>query len=565
MTVKRLADGRVDLGGDVPRVAMSFASTAWNRTGAWRSREPVFRDATAPCAAACPLGQDLPDALRLAAQGRLADAAHLLLSTNPMPATTGRVCPHPCARACNRAALDGAVDVPGVERALGDALLAEGASPRPDRRVGLRVAVVGAGPAGLAAAHRLALAGADVRLLAREDRPGGLLATGIPPYRLPRAVLEAEVARVLAAGVRFEGGRALGGDAGVRALLAEHDAVVAAIGRHRPRGLGIPCATAPNVVDGLALLDAIHGGAAAPAGDDVVVVGGGNTALDCARTLVRLGRRVTVAYRRGRDDMPAFADELDEALEEGVLLEAWALPVEVMIRGGRARWLNLARTRPGAPDASGRPRPERVAGGEFVVPVDLVVVAAGEELDEAALPAAVVRGGAVDATDHATAVPRLFAAGDCLPGGGTVAHALASGQRAADALLEALAGRSRSPGPLAARGVSAEVIGPERIRGHHVTPAAPRVRGRAPAAERLRSALEVREGFDAAAARAEAARCISCGSCTGCDVCVLVCPDRAVVPGAPGAYAADVSRCKGCGVCAEECPRGVVSLAAVGA
>ncbi|BDG04420.1 FAD-dependent oxidoreductase [Anaeromyxobacter oryzae] len=561
MSVKRLPDGRVDLGGRIPPVAMSLASTAWNRTGAWRSREPRFQDRTAPCVAACPLGQDLPDQLRLAAQGRLRDAAQLLLSVNPMPATTGRVCPHPCARACNRAALDGAVDVSGVERALGDALVTEGVAPRPEGRLALRVAVVGAGPAGLAAAHRLALAGADVRLLAREARPGGLLVTGIPPYRLPRGVLKGEIARILAAGVRFEGGFALA-EGGMDALLESHDAVLVAIGRHLPRPLGVPGADAAGVVDGLALLDAVHRGAPVPPGQEVVVVGGGNTALDCARTLLRLGRKVTVAYRRGREDMPAIPDEIEEALEEGVHLETWALPVEVVVRSGRARWLNLARARPGVRDASGRPRPERIPGGDFVMPADLVVVAAGEELDPAGLPEEVVRGGSVAAPEHRTAVPRLFAAGDCLPGGGTVAHALASGLRAADALLEALAGIRRAPPALEARGASPEVVGPDRIRAHHVTPAPPRRRGRANAPMRLGGG-EVRFGFDPDAARAEAARCLSCGSCTGCDVCYLVCPDRAVVRGAPGGYAADAERCKGCGICAEECPRGVVTLAEV--
>jgi Pyruvate/2-oxoacid:ferredoxin oxidoreductase delta subunit len=191
-----------------------------------------------------------------------------------------------------------------------------------------------------------------------------------------------------------------------------------------------------------------------------------------------------------------------------------------------------------------------------------VVVAAGEELAPSALPGELVRGGAIDATEHATRIGRLFAAGDCLPGGGTVAHALASGRSAADALLHALAGIPRPRLPLDARGAAPDVVGPEAIRAHHVLPAPPRRRGHAPAPARLAGG-EVRHGFDPEAARGEAARCLSCGSCTGCDVCYLVCPDRAVVRGAPGGYAADAERCKGCGICVEECPRGVVELAPV--
>jgi NADPH-dependent glutamate synthase beta subunit-like oxidoreductase len=555
-----LPDGRVDLEGEVPPVAMSFATTAWNRTGLWRSRAPVFQDRTAPCAAACPAGEDVPDQLRLAAQGRVADAGALVLAVNPFPATTGRVCPHPCVAACHRTALDGAVDVPGVERAIGDALLEAGARPERAPPVGLRVAVLGAGPAGLSAASRLAQAGARVRLLAREERPGGLLTTGIPPYRLPRAILDAEIARALE-GVIFEGGRALGAGLDLTALLAEHDAVLLAVGRHAARRLAVPGAAAPGVVDGLALLEAVHRGAPAPAGAAAVVIGGGNTALDCARTLVRLGRRVTIAYRRGQDDMPAIPDEIAEALEEGVHLEPWALPAEVILRGGRARWLRLERARAGPPDASGRPRPVPIPGEEFVLPADLVVVAAGETLDPAGLPAEVVRGGDVAAgDDHRTAVARLFAAGDCLAGGGTVAHAVGSGRRAADALLAAWGVRPVPAGLLAARGARADVVDRARIRPHAFPAAPPVARGRRDVHARLANGSEVRLGFDEASARAEAARCLSCGTCTGCDVCGSVCPDRAVVRGAPGAYAADPWRCKGCGLCAEECPRGVVDL-----
>jgi len=561
---RRLPDGRVDLEGEHPPVATSFGTTAWNRTGLWRSRAPVFQDRTAPCAAACPAGEDVPDQLRLAAQGRLGDAGVLALAVNPFPATTGRVCPHPCTARCHRAALDGALDVPGVERAIGDALLAAGVRAERAARAGLRVAVVGAGPAGLTAASRLAWGGADVTLLAREDRPGGLLATGIPPYRLPRAVLEAEIARALD-GVRFEGGRALGAGLALAELLAEHDAVVVALGRHAPRRLAVPGAEAPGVVDGLALLDAVHRGEAAPQGASAVVIGGGNTALDCARTLVRLGRQVTISYRRGQEDMPAFAEDIAEALEEGVKLDPWSLPSEVILRGGRARWLRLERARPGPPDASGRPRPVPVPASDYVVPADLVVVAAGETLDGAGLPAEALAGGDVAAgEDHRTPVPRLFAAGDCLAGGGTVAHAIGSGRRAADALLAALGVRPAPPSLLEGRGARPEVVPRDRVKPHLFPHLLPLPRGRRDVQARLADAVEVRLGFDAARARAEAARCMSCGSCTGCDVCRTVCPDRAVIAGAPGAYRADAWRCKGCGLCAEECPRGVVDLVPAG-
>jgi len=565
--VKRLPDGRVvfETLADVPPVAMTYASTAWNRTGDWRSREPAFRDLTPPCAAACPAGQDVVDQIRLFAQGRVREAGEVILSANPFPATTGRVCPHPCDAACNRGRMDGALDIPGVERALGDALLSERLD-LPARRGGqARVAVVGAGPAGLTAAHFLALAGHRVTLYGREDRPGGLLRTGIPPYRLPRAVLDAEVERALRPGVRFEGGRALGDGLDLARLGGESDAVLLAIGRHAPRRLGVPGEEARGVVDGLALLEALHRGEPAPDGDRVVVVGGGNTALDCARSLLRRGRKVTVAYRRGREEMPAFGDEVEEAVEEGVAVEAWAIPLEVRSRGGRASGLRLSRARPGEKDASGRPRPEPVPGSDFELPADLVVVAAGESLDAAGLPSGLVQGGAVAIPADSQIAGRLFACGDCAGGGGTVAHAIGAGRRAAAELCALLGGDAPAVDLLAARGAGPAVAAFDGIRPAWFPPAPPRSRGRAEAAPRRLGDAEVRLGFDAPSAMAEAARCLGCGTCTGCDICYQLCPDRAVLRGAPGGYRADTSRCKGCGVCAEECPRGAVELCEVGA
>jgi NADPH-dependent glutamate synthase beta subunit-like oxidoreductase len=564
--MKRLPDGRVvfETLADVPPVAMTYASTAWNRTGDWRSREPSFRDVTPPCAAACPAGQDVVDQVRLFAQGRVREAGEVMLSANPFPATTGRVCPHPCDVACNRGRIDGALDIPGVERALGDALLSERLHPPVRPGGGARVAVVGAGPAGLTAAHFLALAGHRVELYAREERPGGLLRTGIPPYRLPRAVLDAEVERALRPGVRFEGGRALGDGLDLARLGAESDAVLLAIGRHAPRRLGVPGGEARGVVDGLALLEALHRGEPAPEGDRVVVVGGGNTALDCARSLLRRGRAVTVAYRRGREEMPAFGDEVAEAVEEGVAVEAWAIPLEVRSRDGRVVGLRLVRARPGEKDASGRPRPEPIPGSDVELSADLVVVAAGERLDAAVLPEGMVRDGAV-AVPADRSAGKVFACGDCAGGGGTVAHAIGAGRRAAAELCALLGGEPPVVDLLAARRAGRAVAGFDRIRPAWFPPAPPRARGRAEVGPRRLGDAEVRLGFDADSAQAEAARCLGCGTCTGCDVCYQLCPDRAVLRGAPGGYLADTSRCKGCGVCAQECPRGAVELCEVGA
>jgi len=558
--VRRLADGRIQFEGpaDVPPVALSLSSTAFNRTGDWRSREPVFGDLTPPCAAACPAGQDVVDQVRLLSQGRVREAGQVVLAANPFPAITGRVCPHPCTAACNRGKMEGPVDIPGVERALGDLVLAERVELPRSPETGARVAVVGAGPAGLTAAHYLGLGGCEVTLYDRSDRPGGLLSAGIPPYRLPRAVVEAEVARALRPGVRFAGQRWLGRDLEVEALSREFDAVLLAVGRHAPRRLGVPGEGASGVVDGLELLSAREPPLAAPARRRAVVVGGGNTALDCARSLRRAGFEVTVAYRRGRADMPAFADEVQEALEEGVALEDWLLPAEVVTREGRASALRCLRARPGEPDGSGRPRPVPVPGSERTLDADLVVAAAGEELDRGGLPESWVERGRV--VPGPAFAGRVLAIGDCAGAGGTVAHAIGEGRRAAAALATGLGCAAPATNLLAERGAAPEVAGFERVRPAWHRPAVPWARGREDAVLRRQDEREVRLGFTREEALREASRCLACGTCAGCELCYQLCPDRAVVRGAPGAYSVDASRCKGCGVCVEECPRGALAL-----
>jgi NADPH-dependent glutamate synthase beta subunit-like oxidoreductase len=266
-----------------------------------------------------------------------------------------------------------------------------------------------------------------------------------------------------------------------------------------------------------------------------------------------------IAYRRGASDMPAFADEVEEAREEGIEIEEWVIPSEVRAEGGRVRGVVFLRARPGPPDASGRPRPVAVPGTELVLDVDLVVVAAGESLDAAGLPVEWVRAGELAPADG-----RVMALGDCAGGGGTVAHAIGAGRRAAAAAAARLGGGAPSVDLLAERGAAPAVAGFEHVRPSWFRPAPGVPRGREDAAERRGDDREVRRGLGPGAARDEAARCLSCGTCAGCDVCLHLCPERAVRRGAPGAYGMDAARCKGCGVCVQECPRGAVELVELG-
>ena len=560
--MRRLPDGRVvfETRADVPPVAMTLATTSWNRTGDWRSREPFFRDLTPPCSSACPLAKDVCDELRLLAQGRVREAGEVLLAANPFPAVTGRVCPHPCTAACNRGRMEGALDIPGLERTLGDALLAQHFELVRGPDAGARVAVVGAGPAGLTAAHYLALGGCDVTLFDRDERPGGLLRTGIPPYRLPRAVLDAEVERALGPGVRYAGGQALGVNLELAELAKAFDAVLLAVGLGAPRRLGVEGEDAEGVVDGLELLAALNAGGAAPGGERAVVVGGGSTAFDCARSLRRRGFEVTVAYRRGRGDMPAFAEEVREAAEEGVAVEDWLVPRDVGVVDGCARWIRFSRASPGEPDETGRARPVVVPGLDRTLPVDLVVVATGQGLDSSGFPPDWVKGGLLVPPGGEASADRVLAIGDCAGGGGTVAHAIGAGRRAAAALAARVGGTPPAVDLLAERGAGAAVVGFGQIRPAWHRPSAPRPRGSEDPALRRQDDREVRGGFGPEEAAAESARCLACGTCTACGVCYELCPDRAVVRGPPGGYAVDATRCKGCGVCAQECPRGAVEL-----
>lgn len=560
-----LDDGRVvfDATDTLPPVARSLSSMAWNATGVWRSREPVFGDIRPPCAAACPAGEDIVDQIRLFAQRRVREAGELLLCANPFPATTGRVCPHPCTAVCNRMRLGGSVDVPGIERAIGDALLDSPSTPAANRPVRGRVAVVGAGPAGLTAAHFLSRDGHVVTVYDRDERPGGLLRMGIPPYRLPRDVLDREIARALGQAT-FVGGQALGAALTLRELKSEFDAVLLCLGRHAPRSLDVTGEDPSSVLHGLDLLAALHRGEPAPAGERVIVVGGGNTAIDCARSLVRLGKEVMVAYRRDRAAMPASADEVEEALEEGVRIIEWVAPIAVAREEGLVQGLRLVCTRPGAKDASGRPRPEPVLGSEFLLKADLVVGAVGEGLNATGLPAVLFTNGSVS-IDHTfeTPIDNVFSCGDCAGGAGTVANAIGQGRQAAGAIARRLGTAGPTVDFLRERGVADEIAGPDHIRKAYFTRIAATPRGRVKSTHR-RNGVAVRLGFGVDAAHLEAARCLGCGTCTGCDLCFHYCGDRAVVRGEPGRYSVDISRCKGCGVCVEECPRGAVRLREVG-
>ncbi len=508
----------------------------------------------AACSAACPLGVCIQGYAARIAAGELDAARELIASRIPLPESVCRVCHRPCEVACVRAGTDGAVAVNDLKRFVMEQTVdAPPWRPTLEAPNGRAVAVVGAGPAGLAAAWDLRQRGYDVTVYDAAAQPGGLLRSGIPRFRLPLDALERDLAGLEALGVTFVGGRRLGQELSLTALLADHDAVFLALGAHRPAALELPAVPGgPDVQDALSFLARDQGGVE---GAGVLVIGGGNAAVDVARAALRRGAlEVAIVCPEPRDDMPALACELAAAEEEGVEILDRRLPRRLLERRG------VECLRAGAPTGDGLPPTE--PGSEHVIHADLVVTAIGQRLDQTFLgpadpPLDIGREGlTADPDTGRTAHSRIFAGGDMIAGGRTVTGAMAAGLRGAWGLDAALRGPEiadrRRPPPK-----SGDWPGPDlswirawkTSRRLHPPTLEP--------AERRRNSGEVVGAFEPASARAEAARCLGCGGCRTCRACLDLfgCPAFVV---SEGEIRIDPLLCNGCGVCAELCPNGAI-------
>jgi NADPH-dependent glutamate synthase beta subunit-like oxidoreductase len=552
-------------------ITLDVGSSRANRTGDWRTERPVYVRRLPPCNHACPAGEDVQSWLyeAEAGGGGYERAWRQLVAVNPLPAVMGRVCYHPCETACNRAQLDEAVGINSVERFLGDhAIRAGWELPQPAPPTGRRVLVIGAGPSGLSAAYQLARRGHHVTVREQAGKPGGMMRYGIPAYRLPRDVLDVEIARVLALGVQLECNQ-LVEDLPAAIREGAYDATFLAVGAHLARQVEIPGGTAARVLDAVRLLHDLGEGEQPQLGRRVVVYGGGDTALDAARSARRLGAsEPVVVYRRTRERMPAHATELAEAEQEGVAFR-W-LSTIAAADGER---LTIERMRL---DESGFPQPT----GEYEsLDADTVVLALGQDADLALL-----RGlPGVEVEDHVVKVdarmmtghPGVFAGGDVVPAQRMAAVAVGHGARAARCIdgwlrgVPALQARLAPAGPEpqaqlapAPAGPEAQLAGFERINPWYFTDAPRTVQPLLASVRRQSTFEEVVKGLDESSALFEARRCLSCGNCFSCDNCYGVCPDNAVIkPGPDGApYAFDLDYCKGCGMCATECPCGAIEM-----
>ncbi|MFQ5905526.1 MAG: NAD(P)-binding protein [bacterium] len=550
---------------DVPPLAISLGTTLFNKTGSWKNIEPFYMDKMPPCNNSCPAGEDIVLQLWLTKERRFKEAVEILKSETPFPATCGRVCPRFCERECNRKEFDGSVAIRAEERFLGDYALKIGWRPRRQRRRRENVAVVGSGPAGLSCAHFLAVFGYSVTVFEARPKPGGMMRVGIPSYRLPRDVLDAEIEQIVSSGLRIECGARLGESLTWRDL-SRFDATCLATGFHKSRPLGIPGEEMEGVLSGVDLLRSLAAGRKVRLGKKVGIIGGGNTAVDVARSVLRLGRTPIVIYRRTREEMPAIAEEVDDAVEEGVTFHFLASPVKVIGRSGKISQLECIKTRLGSVDETGRRRPIPVRHSNFRMKVDNLVRAIGEEADTSFMPDDLRRDWRVMIDKYGmTSMKPVFACGDVATGEGTVAHAIGSGKSAAVAIDRFLRG-VRRPNPhetirFSSRRYDDYVTRFDDLNLDYFERKERLAQARLALSRRKKGFKEVNLGFDAAGAAEESERCFTCGTCNLCENCLIYCPDLAVRwKRGRKSLSFSYEFCKGCGICSEECPRDAIEM-----
>ncbi len=487
----------------------------------------IEKRGTSPCKVACPAHISVQGYLALAAAGRFQEALKLIKQENPLPAVCGRVCHHPCEAACTRGEVDEPVAIDAVKRFIADLDLRSETRYLPEikTRRQEKVAVIGSGPAGLACAYYLALEGYQVTVFEKLPVLGGMLTVGIPAYRLPRDVIEAEIQVIRDMGVAFQTGVTIGVDITLSDLRSEgYRAFFIAVGAHECRPLGIEGEDLEGVLPGVRFLRDVNLGIRVALGDRVAVVGGGNVAMDAVRTALRNGSaKPFILYRRSLEEMPANAEEIEECREEGIEILTLVNPVRILGENGRVKAVECVRMSLGEPEAGGRRRPIPVPGSECVIEVDAVIPAIGQETDWACLtPECACRLSPwgtlnVDPLTLQSDDPEIFAGGDAVTGPRSVIEAIAAGKQAAISMDRFLRGVDLREGRerewRAVEGVRTE--GWDRIPRERMPRLEPE--------KRKAGYREVQRGFTEEQARKEASRCLACGVCSECGQCVDAC------------------------------------------
>jgi NADPH-dependent glutamate synthase beta subunit-like oxidoreductase len=562
----------------------TYLTTESNKTGSWRFLRPYYDEKTSPCSAACPAGEDIARIEMLATQGLFKEAWELILRENPFPSVCGRVCFHPCEGQCNRREFDAAIAIHSLERFLADTAIRYGIKPemekRPPRKQ--KIAMVGAGPAGLAAAWFLTLLGYSCRVFEASAEAGGVLRWGIPLYRLPLTALRHDIRQIESQGVVITTGTPVT-PAFLETLKKDYDAVFMGCGYGRGTDMNVPGGELPQVHEGLDFLRQIREGRTPECGGVSAVIGGGNTAIDVARSIVRLGGKALLIYRRRREDMPALALEVEMALEEGVELQELVAPAAVA-EAEEGVLLTLQEMKI-AGEENGRGRVAPDSGKTRRIKVDRIFKAIGAQPAE---PWYQPNAGETGLLVLSHAVLDLHRPGAVLVYGGDLAnmvknatHAIASGKQAAMALdtlfregSEAIASKLEECRVGEGPSLSMEIYmgGERRLRNPHVVryeeintdhfQFSPRVtQPRLLKEERVESFEEIDLKISAHLAMKEAERCFNCGICNQCDNCFIYCPDTSVIcdKDHQGRHI-NYDYCKGCGLCVVECPRNAMSL-----
>jgi len=559
-------------------IPISYGSSEITQTGKWGFQKPETVFMTAPCQEACPAGINIPQFVYFANEGLHGEALLTILKESPFPGICGRVCFHPCELNCNRAQYDESVSIHALERYVSDATSNQMVELLP-LAVGNsnEVAIVGAGPAGLSCAYFLSLLGHRVTVFEARKEPGGVMRWGIPGYRLPKSILKREIQRILSLPIEMRSGIKIGKDMSFDEL-SRFDAIFLSPGAGMNVPLSIRGERLGQVWNGGEFLKRINSREKIKLGKETVVIGGGNTAMDVARSALRLGSRVTVAYRRTRNEMPAIPDEIDEAEGEGIQFKFLIQPVKISLLGNKKLAVKFQCMRLGDPDQSGRPRAVPIRGKFITVKTDHIITAAGERVDVSWIPGEFSKDRLIKKNPS----PKIFAGGDAVDQPRTIVTAIGAGKRAAISIdsflrgddgksilsgirlgnkgslsMEAyLQGRENGDWPEAKRVVPYEGINTLFFEPSKRARVRKRNRDRV-----LKGFSEVNLGYDAKEAKFSASRCFSCGTCNYCYNCYYFCPEGAIsLDSAQGRRTVDFDHCKGCGTCAKACPRSVVEM-----
>ncbi len=536
---------------DLPMV-VSLRDTSLNKTGAWSLQKPDFSTKSPPCQHGCPAQVPIREIMTKVRNKDFDGAVELYCAAHPFPAITGRVCHHPCQSFCLRREFDDALEIRAIERFLGDYVNTPVDIPQLHSAKQKRIAVVGSGPSGLACSYYLRLQGYEVTVFESRSQPGGLLRTGIPLFRLPESVLDKEITRLEEMGIKFKTEVTVSKDL-LENELSQYDAMFLGIGAHLSKEIRLKDKKPDQWLSGLEFLADYEKYRRMFKGKKIAVIGGGNTAMDAARTALRLGAEITVIYRRTRDEMPAIPEEVEGAIEEGCEFRFLTSPVDVKVNEDRID-LGCVDMELGEPDESGRPRPVSLFESYSKRTFDFVISAIGEYPDISPFEDAVVIHQNEIQVDPAgqTSKPFIFAGGDAAGYSHSVVDAMASGKKAANS-ISCVLNKKNIPEQ---KNEKSSLAITDLNTNYYESNAAVKIESISPG-KRIKNFTEIVQHLSESEAVIEADRCLSCGACTHCDNCVIFCPDSAIIPD-ENEYIVREEYCKGCGICISECPRSVL-------